>query len=93
MLLYLYALADDLADVDGLSGLEDEPVALIPAGDILAVAGWIGEVPAVERDNLIAQDRLVRELHRPLGRIAADALRHLQATCQRRGSRRRGAGA
>ena len=63
MLLYLYALADGLTDVSGLAGVENEPLILLPVGATTAVGGWITQAPAVERDTLIRQDRVVRDLH------------------------------
>lgn len=63
MLFYLYALADALADVSGLTGLESAPLALLPVGEVTVVGAWLTQTPAVERANLITQDRVVRELH------------------------------
>lgn len=69
MILYLYALADGLDDVTGVTGVGDEPLVLAPVANILVVGGWLAKSPGVDRDSLIAQDRIVRELH-----ARADAL-------------------
>jgi hypothetical protein len=69
MLLYLYALADDLTNVSGLSGLELEPLVLVSLGGAVAVGGWMQRAPSVDRNTLIAQDRLVRELHSRAGAL------------------------
>lgn len=65
MILYLYALADALAasDVSGLTGVLGEAVVLVDAGGMTVVGGWLAQAPDLTRDTLIAQDRLVRELH------------------------------
>lgn len=63
MRLYLYALAAGLADAAGLRGVAQEPLVVIEAGDAVAVGGWIDELPAVSRDVLASQDRVVRALH------------------------------
>jgi hypothetical protein len=65
VILYLYALADALAasDVSGLTGVLGEAVVLVDAGGMTVAGGWLAQAPDLTRDTLIAQDRLVRELH------------------------------
>ena len=63
MILYLYALADRLVDLEGLTGVAAEALSLIDAPKARVVAGRMDAVPAVGRATLEAQDRLVRALH------------------------------
>jgi hypothetical protein len=62
--LYLYALAEGLADVDGLMGVAGSAIVVFDVGGARVVAGWTDALPAVTRETLEAQDRLVRALHR-----------------------------
>lgn len=63
MILYLYALADGLDDVSGLAGVHDETLVIVSLPEAIAVGGWMPEAPAVTRESLASQDRLVRQLH------------------------------
>jgi hypothetical protein len=62
-MLYLYALADGLTSVDDLVGICSERLAVVTFDAIVAVAGVVEHVPAVDRNRLAAQDRVVRTLH------------------------------
>jgi len=66
--LYLYALteANDDADrlVDDLTGIQGETLQLFVVHDMAVVAGIVEGRPALARERLLGQDRLVRELHR-----------------------------
>jgi hypothetical protein len=63
VILYLYALADALEGVDGLIGIAGERVEILTVHDVRVAAGWIAAPPAVSRDALASQDRVVRALH------------------------------
>ena len=63
MRLYLYAIVDRLTEVSGLSGVAGEPVVLVSAPGMGVAGGWMSQPPAIDRDTLGAQDRIVRELH------------------------------
>ncbi len=69
MRLYLYAIAEGLGSVGDVTGIQREPLNVIPIGNALIVAGSVSELPEVSRDHLIAQDSVVRALH-----ARADAL-------------------
>jgi hypothetical protein len=62
-MLYLYAVADELARVDGCAGAAQEPLRAIAIESMTAVAGELAEPPAVVRATLEAQDQVVRCLH------------------------------
>ncbi len=63
MILYLYALTDELDDVTGLTGVEGEPLALLRLQKYVVIGGWLQHAPAIDRDNLAAQGALVHQLH------------------------------
>jgi hypothetical protein len=63
VILYLYAIADGLASVEGIAGARGEPLTLIPLDAATLVAGSIAAAPALSRDVLAAQDACVRALH------------------------------
>ena len=63
MILYLYAVADGLDDVAGLTGVADEPLAVLPLQTHFVIAGWMPAAPALERARLAAQGALVQQLH------------------------------
>jgi hypothetical protein len=70
-ILYLYAVA--VADTDEPSGplglgIGDEPLRLIPAGRLVAVAGSLPGRPLADAETLKRQDAVVRRL---AGRFAA----------------------
>lgn len=70
MHLYIYAITDDsLSDVSNLSGVGDEPLILVRAGRVLVAGGWLPQIPALDRANLSAQDRVVCELHARAGAL------------------------
>jgi hypothetical protein len=69
LLLYIYALSDVAIEMDSLTGVASEPLILVPAAYAIAVCGWMEQLPPLDRDSLVAQDRLVRALH-----ARADAL-------------------
>jgi hypothetical protein len=61
-ILYLYAIADtDPAGPLG-TGIGDEPLALIPAGGLVAVAGGLPGRPTADAETLKRQDAVVRRL-------------------------------
>jgi hypothetical protein len=65
-ILYLYAVAFAVADTE-LSGplgagIGDEPLRLIPAGGLVAVAGSLPDRPRAEPETLKRQDAVVRRL-------------------------------
>ena len=61
-ILYLYAIAD--ADPAGPlgTGIGGEPLALIPAGGLVAVAGSLPGRPTADSETLTRQDAVVRRL-------------------------------
>jgi hypothetical protein len=62
-MLYLYALTDRLTSVDDLLGISGDRLIALTFDSIVAVAGVVEHVPAVDRDRLADQDRVVRSLH------------------------------
>ena len=63
MILYLYAVADGLENVAGMTGIRVEPLTTLTLDEITVVAGWMPEVPTVDREHLASQDGVVRALH------------------------------
>lgn len=63
MILYLYALADGLDDVSGVTGVQNEELVLLQLPEAICVAGWMLHAPSLTRESLAAQDRVVRALH------------------------------
>lgn len=63
LVLYLYALAGQLSDVEDLKGVQGESLIVIAIDGAVAVAGEVAERPSLDADTLKAQDRLVRQLH------------------------------
>ena len=68
-MLYVYALADDLHGVQGLTGVQGEALVVLALEGMMAIAGEVASRPAIDAVTLKAQDALVRELH-----ARADAL-------------------
>jgi hypothetical protein len=67
-MIYVYAVATDLGEIADLTGVQGEPLTIIPFAAGVAVVGEVGARPALRPDTLHAQDALVRALH---GRAAA----------------------
>jgi hypothetical protein len=63
-MLYLYALADRRASVNGCSGADGEPLRALMVDALSVIVGERSSAPAVDRASLETQDRVVRELHR-----------------------------
>jgi hypothetical protein len=61
--IYVYAIVDDLADVSGVLGIAGESLALASVDDVQVVASSLDTAPAITRETLSAQDRVVRALH------------------------------
>jgi hypothetical protein len=68
-MLYVYAVAADLGDVTDLTGVQGEPLMLIPVVDAVAVAGAVDAQPPLDAPALKAQDALVRQLHDRAGAL------------------------
>jgi sugar phosphate isomerase/epimerase len=68
-MLYVYAVAADLGDVTDLTGVQGEPLMLIPVVDAVAVAGGVDAQPPLDAPALKAQDALVRQLHDRAGAL------------------------
>ena len=87
MILYLYALADRLPSVAGLTGVSGEPLVIVEAAGARLIAGWLNAAPVTERDSLEQQDRVIRALHERVdallpmrfGTAVADAARAVEA--------------
>jgi len=62
-MIYVYAVAEQLADVGGLTGVQGEPLTLVPFGGATAVVGEVTARPLLDPETLRAQDALVRMLH------------------------------
>jgi hypothetical protein len=62
-MLYLYAIADRLRDVQHIAGADGEPLRLIAVDAIRIIASDRERPSAVDRTALAAQDRVVRQLH------------------------------
>jgi hypothetical protein len=67
-MVYVYAVAESLGDLADLTGVQGEPLTILPFAGGVAVVGEVGARPAADPDTLHAQDTLVRALH---GRAAA----------------------
>ncbi len=63
MRCYGYALLDQPAPLDDLRGVDGERLEQETSGVATLVFGRVDATPAVSRDALIAQDRVVRTLH------------------------------
>jgi hypothetical protein len=63
VILYLYALAEDIERVADVTGVCGEPLVLIAQRGCTLVAGWIEERPVIDRDSLTRQDAAVRRIH------------------------------
>jgi gas vesicle protein GvpL/GvpF len=61
-ILYLYAVADTEPSGPLGVGIEDEPLRLIPAGGLVAVAGSLPGRPPAGAETLKKQDAVVRRL-------------------------------
>jgi hypothetical protein len=62
-MLYLYALAAGLGNVEDLKGVQGESLIVITVDGAVAVAGDVSTRPSLDAEILKAQDRLVRDLH------------------------------
>jgi hypothetical protein len=60
--LYLYAIVGRAPAAALGSGLRDEPLVLVAAGDVVAVAGEMDEPPAATPDTVRGHDAVVRRL-------------------------------
>jgi Gas vesicle synthesis protein GvpL/GvpF len=63
VILYLYALADAIDRVDGVTGVYGEAPAVIALPVCVVVAGWIETRPPIARETLTRQDAVVRRVH------------------------------
>jgi hypothetical protein len=63
VILYLYAVVDELDDLTGMTGVADETLILLSLHDTSAVGGWMDAPPPIDRGHLEAQDAVVRQLH------------------------------
>jgi len=59
----LYALADDIERVEGVTGVCGETPTVVALPSCALVAGWIDERPTVDRASLTTQDAVVRRVH------------------------------
>ncbi len=63
MILYVYAIADGLADVGGLVGSGGHALRIVSTEALDAVLEELPDRPPTDRAALEAQDRIVRALH------------------------------
>jgi len=63
VILYLYAIAEDLDRVDDLMGTRGEPLTCFNHQGVHVVAGKIDRAPGVDQASLSHQDQIVRQLH------------------------------
>jgi hypothetical protein len=68
-MVYVYAVAADLADLTNLAGVQGEPLTLVPFTGGVAIVGEVGARPTVDPATLHAQDTLVRALHERAGAL------------------------
>jgi hypothetical protein len=69
LMLYLYALVENLDDVAGLTGIQGERLELHPWQSAAVVAGEVTTKPAIAPEALRAQDAVVRTLHQRAGAL------------------------
>jgi hypothetical protein len=62
-MLYLYAIVEGLDGVEDRRGAASEPLELLTFGHVTAVGGTLPSTLPLDRATLVAQDRVVRELH------------------------------
>lgn len=62
-MMYLYAVAENLADIADLAGVQGEALIIVPFAGGVAVTGEVDAPPALGPETLHAQDALVRALH------------------------------
>lgn len=63
MIVYLYAVVEDLGEVAGIAGASGEPLTLETREGLSVVMSRLPETPAVSPDRLRDQDHVVRALH------------------------------
>jgi hypothetical protein len=63
VILYLYAIVDGLDSVEGRRGAASEPLQLLTLESLTTVAGELPATLPLDRAALLAQDRVVCELH------------------------------
>jgi hypothetical protein len=63
VILYVYAIADRLADLGGMTRSGEEPLEIITVESMVIVVAERAATPATARASLEAQDRIVRALH------------------------------
>jgi hypothetical protein len=68
-MLYVYGIAVDLGGVADMTGVNGEPLVLVPFHHAIAVAGEVTAPPPLDAPGLKAQDLLVRLLHDRAGAL------------------------